>query len=380
MKTGGTSYNSFFYEHVRKNGHALPDTWDSTFEENARPSSEGPLRAISGHFLLRDVLLHFPESSIATMLRNPGQRVLSLYRFMASIPDHERMKMTEEDSRIALQAREMPLQDWLSKNWIRLRREVFNIYVYTMSSGYGDLLNRLNINLLIDAAKQNVENFSFVGITERMRDSIILTCLDNNINVFIEEPHLNITPSENIYNNKIFDDIDKYPFINHDWELYNIARKIFDFRLRRRITDALERIEARRPAPAFINTKENTERFSPMLLENDANIDRMIAFHQKSPSTAARPESPSATEFWLLLRPERIASLEIGFLAPPTGEVSALLDGQAMAMTRRDGGNLAFAPADHDKAPPEAGGRRKARHVKIASQPSEISFVEVVYA
>lgn len=329
MKTGGTSYHSFLARHLETNGHPIPSTWTDIFDiTNRATDPEKPLRAISGHFLLGDILTHFPNAQIATVLRSPSNRLLSLYRYLSSMDEKLLLQMDGEGKKIADSARALDPIEWIESNLEKIGPQVSNVYAYSLAGTHGDLLERKNVEDLMEVAQQNLTNIAFIGITEDMHDTILLTALDNALNVPLTAPLLNVTPRPSGQGKKqINADRSLAPFLAHDWILYRIAKRLFQRRLIIRISQALNRIETETKVEFLQDHTDTSDTFNPVKLLPSRFLDRAIAFHEEAftvpepTSTGSKAEAEPKNshehviEFWLMLRDMQPKSVTLTFEA-----------------------------------------------------------------
>jgi len=120
------------------------------------------LRVITGHTLwgVHGIL---PQSFVyLTMLREPVERVLSLYSYVRSSPTHRLYKEAN--------ALDISLQDFL--RWDKVRHEVENQQTKLLAGRWGGHV-KCTAELL-EAAKSHLEKYMVVGLTERFADSLSL--------------------------------------------------------------------------------------------------------------------------------------------------------------------------------------------------------------
>jgi hypothetical protein len=130
-------------------------------------------RFIRGHFAYSFIHPLLPESTLyMTMLRHPIERFLSFYEFLKR--DRER---GEPKRRIDLQllrnATAEGLVNFICHPDPRIKAKLCNRQMYQLTSYAADTTH-LSEQDLLQLAKQNLEKFSFVGLTERFQDSVLL--------------------------------------------------------------------------------------------------------------------------------------------------------------------------------------------------------------
>jgi hypothetical protein len=123
-------------------------------------------RFVSGHFGYQFARNLMRERFSFTVLRDPIERVLSMYYFCRSRDPSEFI--------IYRRAHELDLHDFLlagfSDPWIK--KNIWNNQVWQLAHGYGHLDQRTISDFdeteLLDLAKQHLDEFSYVGFTETL--------------------------------------------------------------------------------------------------------------------------------------------------------------------------------------------------------------------
>jgi len=120
------------------------------------------LRVITGHTLW-GVHTILPQPFVyITMLRDPVERVLSLYSYVRSSTTHRLYREAN--------ALDISLQDFL--RWDKVRHEVENQQTKLLAGRWG--VNVRCNDELLDTAKNHLERHMVVGLTERFADSLSL--------------------------------------------------------------------------------------------------------------------------------------------------------------------------------------------------------------
>ncbi|MGJ3247444.1 MAG: hypothetical protein ACFE0I_15400 [Elainellaceae cyanobacterium] len=125
-----------------------------------------------GHFGY-DIRNFLPKKPVyITMLRHPIQRVISLYKFYSRRPDHPDSSMA---SKVATSS---SIEDFVRSPIPQVRARTSNCQAHQIASGFWDenltdLINMPDADLL-DLAKDHLDQFAFVGLTERFNESILL--------------------------------------------------------------------------------------------------------------------------------------------------------------------------------------------------------------
>jgi hypothetical protein len=366
MKTGGTSFHSFLARSAQTNGRPIPATWADALAEIARPRPEGPLRMISGHFLLGDVLTHFPQARIATILRDPLARLMSLHRYLATMPAYTRDRMPAESAAVAARAAGQEAADWIVENRDRILPQVNNVYAYCLGGTHADLLAQRDIETVFARAQANLEAAAFVGITEEMRDCVLLTALDNGLNRTVTEPVLNVTPGRD-RGLPAAAGLDR--LVAMDRVLYDRARVLFHDRLSQRIAAALA--AAGLDAPPVMTAGTAGDSLAARPLPFGAALLRSLALHDETVAPGSR-----TAEAWVPLRPRPVARIALT-LAPESAalwpqEASLALDGSGFAAAGRSGRHgecLVFAATGADN-PPAAAAPHLPRRLRLLAGPA----------
>lgn len=169
-KTAGSSIRLMF-------GNALPN---STFNNKSDQGnmlaelSKKPTINLFGHIGSRHVINLNDNDFIFTFLREPVKRIESLYRFFSGLnkkdyEDHFPIKFAIENT----------FESFILSEDPRILEYTDNTQVWQIAAAADERTRRelrdiSNIELL-HLAKNNLESFDFIGITERMSDS--LKCL-----------------------------------------------------------------------------------------------------------------------------------------------------------------------------------------------------------
>jgi Sulfotransferase family len=180
-KTAGTTLTSIIDANFSVDDISPePDYLEEHYSENGASANHENLiqllkhyRFIRGHFAYSFIHPLLPETTLyMTMLRHPVERFLSFYEFLKR--DRER---GEPKRRIDLQLLRNATADGLL-NFIgnpdpMIKAKLCNRQMHQLTSYAADTSN-LSERDLLQLAKQNLEKFSFVGLTERFQDSVLL--------------------------------------------------------------------------------------------------------------------------------------------------------------------------------------------------------------
>ncbi|MET3089269.1 sulfotransferase family 2 domain-containing protein [Priestia megaterium] len=210
-KTGGTTLNDIFkksyaeneiYDHVPL--EAMRNHFSQLKEEDKKET-----KAISGHHFYGIHDLFSKPYTYFTMMRNPIERVISLYYFLKTYPGYYEENM-----------RNMSFEEYI--DWDPQAR-----------NGQIHQICGQNSQLSLEKAKENLKVFEVVGITEMFNESLLL--LKNKFNwANIEYKKENVTKSRpriSEVSPKIIKKIEKNNEL--DIELYEFIKSNFIKQLKR---------------------------------------------------------------------------------------------------------------------------------------------------
>lgn len=149
-KTGGTTLNTIFksqYEPKQYLDHNFYIDRVTSFDQLTAAEKES-IEAVAGHYFY-GTHEYFPKAHrYFTMLRDPVDRVLSLYYFLQTYPGYERV-------------REMTLEEY-----VKAEAEAYNFQTIMICG--------LDVRPSVTRAKKHLDTFAAVGITEMFDESIYL--------------------------------------------------------------------------------------------------------------------------------------------------------------------------------------------------------------
>jgi len=132
--------------------------------------SRDDLRVVAGHFSFGLHTIVDRPTTYATMLRHPVDRITSLYYHLKRWPRHEEHEPWLERVGLRPVGAEISLEQFIRDYPLR---ELDNDQTRRLA-GQDPEFGKCNRSLL-DLAKSNIENhFSFVGITERFEESLLV--------------------------------------------------------------------------------------------------------------------------------------------------------------------------------------------------------------
>lgn len=149
-KTGGTTLNKIFKKQYNFDEIYDHDSFKDKMIEHEKLTKEekGKLKAVAGHYLYGIDQFFAKEFNYFTMLRDPVDRVISLYYFLQNYPGYERVK-------------KMTLEEYVLKE-----AEAYNFQTVMVSG--------IPIKPDLEKAKENLKTFTVVGLTEFFNESLFL--------------------------------------------------------------------------------------------------------------------------------------------------------------------------------------------------------------
>ncbi len=163
-KTAGTSIVQFFRDRmpselITSHGEFLQ--FSGTQEE--RVDQLKKYQFLSGHFGYRDIAPLLEESYSFTFLRDPVDRVMSLYKFF-------QWPKSVQDIPVAGVAKELGLEGFLTSTLPEVNEMLDNQQTWQLARSYWqedrEALKHLSNDELLTLAKAHLEQFDLVGVTE----------------------------------------------------------------------------------------------------------------------------------------------------------------------------------------------------------------------
>lgn len=223
-KTAGTSIVELMRQHY---GQSLISGLDHI---DHAPNEFEEIKFVSGH-MGYDFAKHLmPGRFNFTFLRNPVDRILSLYYYLRSRDPNE--------SIICALCQKFSLSDFLSAGFYDpvIKLHIWNNQVWMLARGYNhsnkefdthlEILNQYSEFDLLNIAKKHLDEFSFVGFTETFEDDIKYILLSLHIKTKGNIIHTNKSehPKYEYLSEKDRANLDKLTEL--DWQLYHYARSI----------------------------------------------------------------------------------------------------------------------------------------------------------
>jgi len=151
-------------------------------------------RLVWGHYDLPSLNRLGPERFMLTLLREPRERILSLYRFWRAYP-----APANTDSFGIIMARQKLLPEFLHATDPLLRDYIDNVYVRRLTGLYatGQAMDPLDLDAAgaLTRALAALEQIDFVGITEQMNEGLYVLSAMLGTDPAVTEPKVNLTAS-----------------------------------------------------------------------------------------------------------------------------------------------------------------------------------------
>jgi hypothetical protein len=235
-KTGGTSLISIleaqFADHEVLPLHSpIQEEYFWSFSQRELKS----FRFVRGHYRVgpydRHIYKHVVQNPYCiTMLRDPIERIISEYRHISRTshhPLHKRLVSYEKPLRAFLT--QPQFQGWIQD---RVARQIFGFYPgWPWDPSKPRTISDEALRIF---AKQRLEQFAVVGLTERFDESVQLLCYTFGWEVPSEIPRLNVA-TDSFSRGPVDDEIRRLlkEKTSLDHELYRHAQALFEIRLRK---------------------------------------------------------------------------------------------------------------------------------------------------
>lgn len=217
QKTAGTSIIETVRHHYGADMTSHGDCWGHA------PESFEDVKFVSGHIGYNYAAALLPGRFSFTFLRNPVERILSMYFFCKGRNSNEFM--------IYRKANELSLEDFLLAGlkdpWVK--KNIWNNQVWQLAHGYAHLDNRTIDNFsgdeLLDMAKSHLENISYVGFTETVDQDFPFILSRLQMRPDTQLPKANVTNMRPLVNElpDTLTDI-MAELTSLDWKLYEHAK------------------------------------------------------------------------------------------------------------------------------------------------------------
>lgn len=171
-KTAGSSVMSFLERrYALTQIMPLAETAAASTEALRDPASQS-FALVHGHYDFPTLETVAPGRLIVTFLREPAARILSAYRYWRS---RQLSSAIDDINLAAVMAARLDLPDFLRSNLPEIRNQIDNAYVRRLTGlSATETEDPLQTNPVaaLDQALAALDRFAFVGITERMDESL----------------------------------------------------------------------------------------------------------------------------------------------------------------------------------------------------------------
>jgi hypothetical protein len=239
-KTGGTTLYLFLLQQFSET-----EVWPLDVGPFEDQISDGQLEDLSRYKLLRS---HYDYTSYKfftrkpvylTMLRDPVERVMSIYKHMHRDPANEVLREVLKQQLTLEEFAQYPLAQGLAEN--RQVKQIAGILQGRARSPE----EKLSKQAMLEIALMRLDEFAFFGLVERMDESIQLLCHTFNWPTPISYKSQNIAPTPTNREDLSESELEAIENANQlDIELYNHALRLFDYRMSR--LEEVEPIKIRR--------------------------------------------------------------------------------------------------------------------------------------
>jgi len=230
-KTGGSFFNGFLAKNFKDFVDHIESKIDLNNENDLKKLKK--INAFSGHIIYPLFRNKFKENiSYITILRNPIEQIISHITYVRELGEKSEKNRLEKHSevikKIVFKLKTVDLSSpneikqlikWLEDNKIWLFHDCQTRY---LGGGMG-AIKPINLNM----ALENLEKIDYVGITERLKEFMILLALKEKFKL-IEYQKENVTKNRyglDINNPEIRKELQ--PLIQNDHIIYKFARKKF---------------------------------------------------------------------------------------------------------------------------------------------------------
>ncbi|OOP56564.1 MAG: hypothetical protein AYP45_08425 [Candidatus Brocadia carolinensis] len=224
QKTAGTSIVTAVRQHYGHSMTSYEDCWGH------QPDEFTNVKFVSGHIGYDYAKTLFPGRFSFTFLRNPIERILSMYFFCRGRDPHKFV--------IYERANRLDLEDFLaagfSDPWVK--KNIWNNQVWQLAHGYAHLDNRaiddFSGQQLLDLAMGHLGKFSYIGFTETVDTDCANIFLHLKLPPTVALPVVNATAGK-----LLVQDISKkaQELLSEltvlDWQLYEYARNRYSKRV-----------------------------------------------------------------------------------------------------------------------------------------------------
>jgi hypothetical protein len=233
-KTAGTTLSSILEAQFAKHEICTFSSWTDI---PYGPPDLGTYRLIKGH-IFYDIWKILPKKPFyMTLLRDPIERTLSQFEMLRRSPGYihyDRIKYMSFSEYI----NDPDMAEFYVNVQTRMIASIFDIKTSRDINGAKEQVNENSLQI----AKERINQFAFIGLTERMEDSIRILCYTLGCKPRLRFQNLNVSPIGRLRQ----EDIPSTTLgllkerIQLDTELYRHAQDLFEIRLVQMIDNLLE--------------------------------------------------------------------------------------------------------------------------------------------
>ena len=192
-KTAGTSVTSFLNRRYATVLIAPLARSAAAAEAQLRAASTRHFSLLHGHYDLPSIRTFAPERIVITFLREPASRILSAYYFWRS----RQLSIADDDvNEAAVAAAKFGLLDFLRCDLPVVRNQIDNIYTRRLTGLYANEVDDAladNPFAALETALAALAGLQFVGIQERLDESLGLLCKQLGLVDPLTIPRINIS-------------------------------------------------------------------------------------------------------------------------------------------------------------------------------------------
>jgi len=273
-KTAGTTLITILDNYFKPEFILKPHDWEELFP--LMPIDFSKLRFIRGHFGYSMVRYIPKKPKIITMLREPNETILSMLRMIRRQPrDAKRFSINESQNLSEiLQNCDIPILQNPQTRWILTDQDVYGRMKELrddLVEGYkpeedSETLPVQSDHQYLNMAKRRLLEFAFVGIVEKMEESLFLlhyTFGWKPIRNFVRE---NAAPVEDKIEELTENAKEKLSaYSSLDQEIYNYAKEMFNQKYSKMVSDLKEKYLE----PKFEKMDENDAIFEMLKLHHN---------------------------------------------------------------------------------------------------------------
>jgi len=330
-KTAGTTF-TFNLDSYYDVQNIYPERVLSGFLKNP-PSNFLSLKLIRGHFGYKISKFLEKPPLFLTFLRNPIERTLSFFDHIKLDPYTN--NWVNQNFILNETISDLLVDETKSKIFTNNQtRHIANDLDYTKLNDSNNFLleeheqfvnPKLTDEQLITLAKKRLSEFAFVGLTEKTNESLLLFCYTFNLQPLGNFWNLMVAPKRTHINDFNYDTINQIKKLNNlDFELYEFAKKIFDYRYSKMLDDFKNLFPNKKFSQGVYDfLDDNYKKFLNYPLQNSVNYDFSEKFNGRGwyyretiPETGnyfrwTGPSTESIIDFHLLQNKEYVVEFSV---------------------------------------------------------------------